>query len=185
MTKRKYLTFNEVKLIANIASESRNAERDTCMIYMAYIHGLRVSELISLKICDLDVNVEKIYINRLKNGFSNIHPIYGVEKKLLHTWLNVRNSEPYHKSQWLFLSKKGRKITRQYFYKLIKRYAEICEIPINVHPHMLRHGCGFALADQGMDTRLIQDFLGHRNIRHTVLYTAGNSARFLNAWSKK
>ena len=50
------------------------------------------------------------------------------------------------------------------------------------HPHMLRHACGFALADQGADTRLIQDFLGHRNIQHTVMYTATNPARFERLW---
>ncbi|EIM8216809.1 tyrosine-type recombinase/integrase, partial [Escherichia coli] len=52
------------------------------------------------------------------------------------------------------------------------------------HPHMLRHACGFALADNGVDTRLLQDYLGHRNIQHTVRYTASNAARFKGVWKK-
>jgi type 1 fimbriae regulatory protein FimB len=55
-------------------------------------------------------------------------------------------------------------------------------MPLLAHPHMLRHACGFALADQGADTRLIQDYLGHRNIQHTVKYTATNPARFEKLW---
>ncbi|MCM4604482.1 tyrosine-type recombinase/integrase, partial [Escherichia coli] len=57
--------------------------------------------------------------------------------------------------------------------------------PGAVHPHMLRHACGFALADNGVDTRLLQDYLGHRNIQHTVRYTASNAARFKGVWKKK
>jgi len=55
-------------------------------------------------------------------------------------------------------------------------------LPLHAHPHMLRHACGYALADQGADTRLIQDYLGHRNIQHTVRYTASNPARFQRLW---
>ncbi|ECZ4168724.1 tyrosine-type recombinase/integrase, partial [Salmonella enterica] len=58
-------------------------------------------------------------------------------------------------------------------------------ISVNIHPHMLRHACGYALANQGMDTRLIQDYLGHRNIRHTVLYTASNVERFRKVWQNQ
>ncbi|EIK3195762.1 tyrosine-type recombinase/integrase, partial [Salmonella enterica] len=58
-------------------------------------------------------------------------------------------------------------------------------LPVCAHPHMLRHACGYALADNGADTRLIQDYLGHRNIRHTVRYTASNAARFGGVWRRK
>ena len=62
------------------------------------------------------------------------------------------------------------------------RYGELAGLPVEAHPHMLRHACGFALADQGADTRLIQDYLGHRNFQHTVKYTATNPARFERLW---
>jgi type 1 fimbriae regulatory protein FimB len=63
-----------------------------------------------------------------------------------------------------------------------RKFAEKGKLPVPVHPHVLRHACGFALADQGADTRLIQDYLGHRNIQHTVRYTATNPARFEKLW---
>jgi Phage integrase family len=59
---------------------------------------------------------------------------------------------------------------------LMQTYSKAASLPLLAHPHMLRHACGFALADQGADTRLIQDYLGHRNIQHTVKYTATSAA---------
>jgi type 1 fimbriae regulatory protein FimB len=67
-------------------------------------------------------------------------------------------------------------------YFSILQYGEKAKLPVVDHPHMLRHACGFALADQGADTRLIQDYLGHRNIQHTVRYMATNPARFEKLW---
>ena len=71
---------------------------------------------------------------------------------------------------------------RRTVWAAIRRYGEVAGLPLPAHPHMLRHACGFALADQGADTRLIQDYLGHRNIQHTVRYTAANPARFEKLW---
>lgn len=70
-------------------------------------------------------------------------------------------------------------------YKQLRHYGLLAGLEVRVHPHMLRHACGYELAEQGMDTRLIQDYLGHRNIRHTVHYTAGNAARFAQTWKKQ
>ncbi|WP_258794203.1 tyrosine-type recombinase/integrase, partial [Klebsiella pneumoniae] len=65
---------------------------------------------------------------------------------------------------------------------LLKQYGRAANISVAPHPHMLRHACGYSLADLGRDTRLIQDYLGHRNISHTVIYTASNSKRFQQIW---
>lgn len=65
---------------------------------------------------------------------------------------------------------------------LLQKCSGLAALPLRAHPHMLRHACGFALADQCADTRLIQDYLGHRNIQHTVKYTATNPARFQRLW---
>jgi len=73
-------------------------------------------------------------------------------------------------------------LSRKTVWLAIRRYGEAAGLEIATHPHMLRHACGFALADQGADTRLIQDYLGHRNIQHTVRYTATNPARFEKLW---
>jgi type 1 fimbriae regulatory protein FimB len=80
-----------------------------------------------------------------------------------------------------FVSEQRRPLHRSTANLLLK-YSEAAGLSVKAHPHMLRHACGFALADQGADTRLIQDFLGHRNIQHTVKYTATNPARFEKLW---
>lgn len=80
------------------------------------------------------------------------------------------------------MSQRRKELNRRSAWFAIKNYGEKAGLPLDAHPHMLRHGCGFALADQGADTRLIQDYLGHRNIQHTVRYTATNPARFEKLW---
>ncbi|MFZ5177028.1 tyrosine-type DNA invertase [Enterobacter kobei] len=182
MKDRLYLTRPEVQLLIQATRNSCNQQRDCCMITFGYVHGLRVSELTGLKTDDIDFNGNCVHIRRLKGGFSTIHPITHLEKKALAEWMAVRSRYVSEESPWLFLTRKGSRMTRQQFYKLLGRYGKKSGLSIRPHPHMLRHGCGYALADQGMDTRLIQDYLGHKNIRHTVHYTAGNAARFSAAW---
>lgn len=181
MKNRLYLTREEVHLLLSTVSGSRNALRDKCMITISYIHGLRVSELTGLKIMDIDLLSCKIFIRRLKNGFSTQHPLLKEEQELLEKWLRMR---PPDSGEWLFPGKNGKPLRRQRIYQILTRYGEMAGLPLRIHPHMLRHGCGYELAEQGMDTRLIQDYLGHRNIRHTIHYTAGNAARFSRAWAR-
>ncbi|HDC4393614.1 TPA: tyrosine-type recombinase/integrase [Enterobacter cloacae] len=181
--KRLYLSHKEVIKIMDATNNSLHRVRDKCMILMCYIHGLRVSELTGLKISDIDLTTEIIFLRRLKKGLNTIHPMQKVEIELLKEWLSARVEYDKKKSQdWLFLSNSGTRLTRQSFYKMFRKYSRLAGIPVLANPHMLRHACGFSLADQGMDTRLIQDYLGHRNIRHTVHYTSTNVARFSKAW---
>lgn len=182
MKQRLYLTLSEIKRMIRSTRGARNALRDQCMILMGFLHGLRISELTGLRLVDIDLSGGTIYIRRLKNGFSSIHPLQPEEIKLLSTWLPLRPISPDGEEGWLFQGAKGKRISRQQAYKLIRRYGELSGLSIQVHPHMLRHACGYELAEQGLDTRLIQDYLGHRNIRHTVHYTAGNARRFSKAW---
>ncbi|PLM58024.1 integrase, partial [Klebsiella michiganensis] len=93
-------------------------------------------------------------------------------------WLVKRTSCLNADLPWLFLSRKGTPLSRQHIHVMMRNYGVQAGIAVPVHPHMLRHACGYALAEEGVDTRLIQDYLGHRNIQHTVLYTASNPARF-------
>ncbi|ATI64593.1 tyrosine-type DNA invertase [Edwardsiella tarda] len=186
MSKRKHLTQSEVERLLQQARYSYFAERNYCMIYMGFIHGLRVSELLSLRLSDIDLDDQSIYIHRLKNGLSTNHPLLPEEVEVIRVWLQARRKIRYAAdSEWLFLSRLGTRLTRQQFYKIITDYGKKAEISICSHPHMLRHACGYALADRGIDTRLIQDYLGHRNIRHTVRYTASNAARFQGVWQCK
>jgi type 1 fimbriae regulatory protein FimB len=81
-----------------------------------------------------------------------------------------------------FMSEQRQPLHRSTVNLALTKYGELAALPLRAHPHMLRHACGFALADQGADTRLIQDYLGHRYIGHTVKYTATNPARFERLW---
>ena len=81
-----------------------------------------------------------------------------------------------------FVSEQRKPLHRSTVNLALRKYSAAASLPLPAHPHMLRHACGFALADQGADTRLIQDYLGHRNIQHTVKYTATNPARFEKLW---
>lgn len=182
MIRRLYLTTAEVKQIYQATGSSRHNIRDRCMILMCFLHGFRTSELIGLKISDIDYLSGNIYIRRLKNGFSTTHPLQPKECDLLQQWMAVRKTCANSESDWLFLTSAGSCLSRQRFYSLLRHYGEQANLPLKVHPHMLRHACGFELAEQGLDTRLIQDYLGHRNIRHTVHYTASNAARFASVW---
>lgn len=178
MKKRKFLSQFEIKQLIAAIPNSKNANRDRCMLLMCFIHGLRVSELRGLQLQDIELATNRIHVSRLKNGFSVQHPLQPRERKALIQWLSERSQYLGSDSHWLFLSRHGGQISRQQLYRLMKKYGEVAGISVKVHPHMLRHACGYALADQGVDTRLIQDYLGHRNIQNTVIYTASNVERF-------
>jgi Site-specific recombinase XerD len=185
MTQRKHLTETEVEKLLMAAKGSSNPERDYCLVYMSFVHGFRVSETSQLRLSDVDFQAENLFIRRLKNGFSTNHPLLENEIKAIRAWLAVRDSMPGAEGDWLFLSRRGKPLSRQRIYQLICQFGEMAGISVPSHPHMLRHACGFALADRGTDTRLIQDYLGHKNIRHTVHYTASNPERFEGVWQGK
>ncbi|AOM40853.1 tyrosine-type DNA invertase [Xenorhabdus hominickii] len=196
MLKRKYLTQPEIETLLNELENHAHAERNICMMFMGFIHGFRVSELLSLKISDVDLDSRSLQVQRLKNGFSTIHPLVAREVQLIRYWLAKRkNYLPKNpldqKTQiagepnWLFLSRGGQRMSRQQVYQIIRKTSQKAKLSICANPHMLRHACGYALADNGVDTRLIQDYLGHRNIRHTVRYTASNAGRFETIWDAK
>jgi type 1 fimbriae regulatory protein FimB len=183
---RKHLTRGEVGRLLLQAAAGRAPERDTCLIWMGFIHGCRVSELTGLRLADLDMDDGCLYISRLKNGLSTTHPLETTEKSLLQRWLEKRQScRNLDDQDWLFLSQKGYRLSRQRIFRMLREYGRRAGLDVEAHPHMLRHACGYALADNGADTRVIQDYLGHRNIQHTVLYTAANAGRFRYLWEEK
>jgi type 1 fimbriae regulatory protein FimB len=124
-----------------------------------------------------------LHVIRLKHGLSTDHPLRGDKLRAISAWLKVRDQMKVPtRVRNFFVSERRRPLHRSSVNLLLEKYGDAASLPLRAHPHMLRHGCGFALADQGADTRLIQDFLGHRNIQHTVKYTASNPARFQRLW---
>lgn len=186
MSTRKFLTQHEVSTMLAAVLEARNPERNQCIIMVAFIHGFRVSELLSLRLSDLDLHSRIVQVSRMKNGFSTVHPLTPREIRALRAWLRVRQAimkaSGNEDEGWLFITRTGRHLSRQQVYNIISQAGRRAGLCIDAHPHMLRHACGYALADNGVDTRLIQDYLGHRNIRHTVRYTASSAARFEGIW---
>jgi type 1 fimbriae regulatory protein FimB len=145
-------------------------------------HGLRVSEACGLKLSQVDVESRVLHVARLKKGLSTTHPLRGDELRLIKAWLKERAAMNSAGGNLLRQRTPRAAQSRKTVWAAVRRYGELAGLPLPAHPHMLRHACGFALADQGADTRLIQDYLGHRNIQHTVRYTAANPARFEKLW---
>ncbi|EAX4124300.1 tyrosine-type recombinase/integrase [Salmonella enterica] len=186
MPTRKFLTRHEVAALLRVVPLGNHPERNQCLILMAFIHGLRASELLSLRLADIDMRGRILHVSRMKNGFSTVHPLTPREIRILKDWLRVRQKiivcGQHDDKGWLFITRSGSCLSRQQFYNIVSQAGRLAGLSITAHPHMLRHACGYALADNGVDTRLIQDYLGHRNIRHTVRYTASSSARFDGIW---
>ena len=156
----------------------RHRHRDKTLILTSFRHGLRVSEAINLKWEQIDFKGGRIHINRLKNGNSSVHYLEGDELRALR---KIRRD--YRESRFVFVTERGGPMTRSNVSKLISRAGERAGIPFPVHPHMLRHACGYYLANRGTDTRVIQDYLGHKNIQHTVRYTEMAPHRFESFWT--
>lgn len=188
MKNRSHLTQSEVERLLQVAKGARHEARDRCLMLFMYRHGLRVSEACTLRLSDIDLGARQLFVRRLKGGFSTTHPLRTDEIAALRAWLKKRAMRLATRAMGdaaikeLFVSERGARLTRQQVHYLLKGYGIAAGLPLAVHPHMLRHACGFALADQGADTRLIQDYLGHRSIQHTVRYTAANPARFERLW---
>jgi len=175
---REHLFPTEVKaMIAAAKKVGRHGLRDSTLILMAYRHGLRVSELVALRWEQIDFTAGTIYINRLKNGVSSTHPLRGTELRALR-----QLQREYPDSNYLFVSERGAVMAVATARGIIQRAGKIAGLSLSVHPHMLRHACGFYLASRGHDTRAIQAYLGHRNIQHTVRYTELSSKRFQDFW---
>lgn len=170
--RRDYLTPDEVKRLLAAARSARHGSRDHLMLLLMYRHGLRVSELIALRRTDLDLTSGHFWVKRPKRGLSTTHPLAGDELMELRRHLTGR-ADPL---PWLFLSERGQPLTRQAANYLLTCIAARAGLGA-VRPHMLRHSCGHTLAHAGRDLRMVQDYLGHRDSRHTVRYTRTAAVR--------
>src|SRR6476660_5951095 len=172
-----FLTPAEVEKLLKATRTSRHHFRDHALIRLIYRHGMRVSEAINLRRTDADLQQHRLTFKRLKHGFSVPHPIDGESVRALKRYLATRTDT----APWLFLSERRSKLTRQAVNYLLLEIGRRAGLG-HVHPHMLRHACGYALADKGTDFRVMQDYLGHKNPRHTAHYTRTSPARFNKVW---
>jgi integrase len=175
---REFLTEAEVERLMVATKGNRWGHRDATMVLTAYRHGLRVSELIDLRWDQVDFATATLHVRRVKQGTPATHPILGDEMRGLRRL--QRDQEP--KSPFVFTSERGSPFTTAGFARMVERAGREAKLPFKAHPHMLRHACGYALANKGHDTRALQAYLGHKNIQHTVRYTELSPTRFKDFW---
>lgn len=175
--RKDFLGEAEMASLLKAARKSRHGIRDHLLILMMYRHGLRVSEAIALRREHVNLKEARIWIPRLKNGLSVEQPVAGDELRAIRRWLATRRDH----LPWLFISERKQPFTRQAVNYIVASAARRGGL-VNVHPHTLRHSCGFSLANRGHDLRLIQDYLGHRDPKHTAHYTRVAASRFNGLW---
>src|SRR5215831_4742550 len=120
----------------------------------------------------------RMHVRRAKNGTPSVHPIRGDEIRALR---KLRRESPTEAS-YVFVTERGGPMSTIGFHHLIQRLGKAAKMPFPLHPHMLRHACGYKLANDGHDTRALQHYLGHKNIQHTVRYTELSPDRFRDFW---
>jgi type 1 fimbriae regulatory protein FimB/type 1 fimbriae regulatory protein FimE len=175
---REYLTEAEVERLMNAARRNRWGHRDATMVLVAYRHGLRSSEVADLRWEQVDFRTATLHVRRVKQGTPSTHPVLGDALRALRRL--QREQEP--KSPFVFTSERGAPFSTAGCARMIERAGVKAKLAFKAHPHMLRHACGYALANRGHDTRALQAYLGHRNIQHTVRYTELSPTRFKDFW---
>jgi type 1 fimbriae regulatory protein FimE len=174
---REYLTPTEMESLLEAAGCGRHGHRDRTLLLVIYRHGLRVSEAISLRWEMFDLKAGHLSVQRLKKGVPSTHPLRGPELRALRQLRREWPDSPY-----LFVSERGGPMTASNVRKLVSRSGVAAKLAFPIHPHMLRHACGYKLANEGHDTRSLQHYLGHKNIAHTVRYTEMAPGRFKGFW---
>ena len=157
---------------------NRQGHRDETMILVTYRHALRAIEACELRWDQFDLKHGLMHVNRAKNGLTSTHPLTGRELRALR---KLQREEP--ESRYVFLSERGAPMTVSGFRRMVERAGEKAKLPLSTHPHMLRHACGYKLANDGKDTRAIQLYMGHSNIQTPVKYTQLASGRFKDFWT--
>ncbi|MGO9155822.1 tyrosine-type recombinase/integrase [Mycobacterium sp.] len=172
---REWLEIQEIERLMTAAAKlGRHGHRDRTMILMAFRHGLRVAELVDLQWTDVNFAERKIFIRRLKGSNDSMHHL---ERDEIAALRRLGGDQ----SGFIFLAEGGGPMCSSGFFKVIRRAGLEAGLPLKLHPHMLRHSCGYALANKNVNLRFIQDWLGHRSIANTVKYTALSPLRYAKA----
>lgn len=178
----KWVTEKEVEQLRKWAWETRYPVRNELMILMLYRHWLRESELCNLRLDQIDFEQAKIHIKRLKWSNSFSHPISGDELRLIRRYIRTKVGKQGSGLPWFFISERGNQLSRFTVIKIIQSCRIEAGFTKKITPHMLRHGCGYYLANKGYDLRIIQDYLGHKNVQNTVIYTRLSGKLFEGMW---
>jgi integrase len=174
---REHLTETEIEKLVAALRGNRHGQRDALIRLMIYRHGLRVSEACDLRWDDIDLAARTIVIRRLKGSRDSTHYL---ERDELAGLRRLPRSGAY-----VFVNERGDPFKREGIARMVRRAGVSADIPFAVHVHMLRHACGYALANKGMDTRRLQHYLGHASITNTVRYSAMSPEPFKELWRNR
>jgi integrase len=174
---REHLTETEVEKLIAALKGNRHGQRDALLGLMIYRHGLRVSEACDLRWDDLDLAARTIVIRRLKGSRDSTHYLERDE-------LGGLRRLP-RKGAYVFVNERGDPFKREGIARMIQRVGVAAQLPFPIHAHMLRHACGYVLANKGMDTRRLQHYLGHASITNTVRYSAMSPEPFKDLWRNR
>jgi type 1 fimbriae regulatory protein FimB/type 1 fimbriae regulatory protein FimE len=175
---RDYLRSEEVEAMVQAARKTgRHPVRDAAIILLRFRHGLRTTELVALRWHQVDLTAGYLDVHWAKRGHNTRHPLRGPQLRLLRELQRTYPHSPY-----VFVSERKAPLSPRAIRAIVARTGQVAGLPFVPHPHQLRHACGYYLASQGYDTRAIQDYLGHKNMQHTVRYTAMAPHRFERFW---
>jgi type 1 fimbriae regulatory protein FimE len=176
---REYLRPDEIDAMVQAARQSgRHRVRDAAIILLMFRHGLRTAELVALRWQQVDLKAGYLDVHRVKHGHHAKHPLRGPQLRLLRELQRLYPNSPY-----VFVSERKAPLSPRSIRAIVARTGKGAGLSFVPHPHQLRHACGYYLASRGHDTRAIQDYLGHKNIQHTVRYTALAPHRFESFWN--
>jgi integrase len=164
---REHLTADEVEKLIEAAKANRYGYRDALMVLLAYRHGLRAAEVVDLRWEQVDLKTASLHIRRAKNGTPATHPLSGREMRELR-----RHQRESPASPFVFVSERGAPLSAPGFSRMIERATLAADLPLKAHAHMLRHACGYKLANDGHDTRAIQA----EHPEHDALYRPSAAA---------
>lgn len=168
----KFLTIEEVDRLFDISLKTPYDYRNKAMLELLYATGMRISELINLKIQDIDFGEDFVHVLG-KGEKERIIPMNDTSKKFLLLYLETYRPLLLKKkdSEYLFLNNRMQKISRQGFFKIIKSLCQSQNIQKDISPHTLRHSFATHLLNNGADLRIVQELLGHSDISTTQIYT--------------
>jgi integrase/recombinase XerD len=164
------------RLLAAPLGEEPAALRDRAMLEVLYGAGLRISELVDLDVDDLDLEGGSVRALG-KGGKERVVPLGRPARRAVEAWLVRGRAALKPEGPALFVNARGRRLTRQGAWKVVRRYGEAAGLGGSVSPHTLRHSFATHLLDGGADVRVVQELLGHANVNTTQIYTAVSRAR--------
>jgi len=154
------LTASEIEKLLAAAKSTRNPERDYAILHLMFRHGLRVSELCSIKLSDISLELRELHVPRLKGSDSSTHPFHNGETSAVAAWLAERAKlSPPANCDTLFISERRKPLSRVTVWVMVREVARVAGLEhLAIHPHMLRHSCGYSLVNRGIDIRSIQGY---------------------------